>query len=267
LIKELAEVPAVLGNDGRLAQVFLNLLVNAAHAIEEGDIRNNVVRVRTWSDAAWVHAEVSDTGAGIAKEMLDSVFDPYVSTWSGSGRTGLGLALSKQVIEDYGGTITVDSEPGKGARFTVSLPHRAPAPTKPASPPKGQANTPMGGRILIIDDEDGIRDSLRRMLGDYEVIEASDGTIARAILENDQRFDVILCDMMMPDLSGMELHAWLRVASPEVAKRVIFITGGAFTPRGREYLIATGVPCLKKPFERKELKKVIADAIQRQPQV
>ena len=105
------------------------------------------------------------------------------------------------------------------------------------------------GRILIVDDEDGIRAAMARMLREYDTVQAGSGVAARDFLKQDQAFDLILLDVMMPDISGMDVHMWLVEAHPELARRVIFITGGAFTPRARDYLKSVDNARLEKPFD------------------
>jgi CheY-like chemotaxis protein len=111
--------------------------------------------------------------------------------------------------------------------------------------------------VLVVDDEPRIRASVTRMLQPHEVVEAEDGAAAQRILEQDERFDIILCDMMMPDVSGMDLHAWLVERSPTLAERVIFVTGGAFTPRARSYLSHVDNLRLEKPFEVDAFRKLV----------
>ena len=118
-------------------------------------------------------------------------------------------------------------------------------------------------RVLIVDDEERLRRALVRLLGDHETVEAADGAAARRILERDQAFDVILCDMMMPGVSGMDLHGWLREAHPRLAGRLIFITGGAFTPRAKEFIDSVPNLCLEKPFLPERVCEAVAGLLKR----
>jgi len=118
------------------------------------------------------------------------------------------------------------------------------------------------GRILVADDEPGIRMMMQRMLGDYhEVVAVGSGREARAILEQDRSFDLILCDLMMPDVTGMELHAWLAEQNPALAARMVFITGGAFTPKAAQYVAQAGNRCVDKPFDAAKVKKMAAELV------
>jgi len=254
-------LPLVLGSEGRLGQVFLNLVINATHAIDEGDIENNEIRVRTWAEDALVFAQVRDTGSGIAPENLGKIFEPFFTTKKIGVGSGLGLAISKDIIESYGGSIEVESEVGTGTSFTIRLPVQAQEALSTEERPVETAPDATRGRILIVDDEDAIRRSMVRLLRQHETVQAASGAEAKKLLEHDQRFDLVLCDMMMPDVSGIDLHRWLAVEHPVLARQLIFITGGAFTPRAREYLSKVDNIRLEKPFDVANFKKIVGDRI------
>jgi PAS domain S-box-containing protein len=261
LVKDYRKVPPVIAGEGRLSQVFLNLLINATHAIDEGDAEGNEIRVRTWAEGDSVYAAVSDSGSGIPEEHLGQLFEPFFSTKEIGTGSGLGLAISKNIVESYGGAIEVHSEVGRGTRFTIQLPagtDRADA----AEPPAAPADAPgKHGRVLIVDDEAGIRAIMARMLRGHETVQTASGAEAKALLQRDQSFDVVLCDMMMPEVSGIDLHRWLAQEHPALAERLIFITGGAFTPRARAYLNEVDNLRLEKPFDAANFKRIIRDRI------
>ena len=261
LVKNYARVPTVMASEGRLSQVFVNLLLNAAHSIDEGAVEGNEIRVRTWAEGDRVCAEVRDTGKGIAPEHMGRLFEPFFTTKEIGVGSGLGLSISKTIVEGYGGTITVSSEVARGTAFLVRLPVRAREVA--SSPPVAVAHTrdPVRGRILIVDDEDGFRAAMSHMLCDHDVVEASTGERAREILASDQAFDLIVCDMMMPGVSGMDLHAWLSTQNPRLAGQVVFVTGGAFTPRAREYLSQVDNIRLEKPFDVAHFKRIVQDRV------
>ena len=251
LVKDFSLVPAVLATDGKLAQVFLNLLVNAAHSIDEGHVEHNEIRVRTWCEGETVCAEVSDTGRGIVPEHQAHVFDPFFTTKRVGMGTGLGLSICKSIVTDFGGEIAFTTTLGKGSRFIVRLPRM---PREWATQPRvnGQATSqnPVRGRILAVDDEEGIRAILARMLGHrHDLVVASSGEEAREVLRRDRDFDVLFFDLMMPRISGMELHAWLCQENRALAERVVFMTGGAFTPGSADYLSRTSNARVEKPFD------------------
>ncbi|MFH0901530.1 MAG: PAS domain-containing protein, partial [Pseudomonadota bacterium] len=251
LVKDFSSVPAVLASDGKLAQVFLNLLVNAAHAIDEGRLEHNEIRVRVWADGDMVCAEVSDTGKGIAPEHRDRIFEPFFTTKGVGVGTGLGLSICRNIVTGFGGTISFTSEVGKGTRFSVKLP-RLPRDWSKRDNRIATAavSPPVRGRILIVDDEDGVREILCRMLGrQHDLVAVSSGEEARTLLERDRQFDVLLVDLVMPRMSGMELHARLHSEDPALADRVVFMTGGAFTAGAADYLAKVKNTRVEKPFD------------------
>jgi len=263
LVKELGDVPKVMGTEGRLSQVFLNLLINATHAIEEGAVEGNEIRVSTWQREGEVFAQVKDTGCGIPRDHLDRLFEPFFSTKEVGKGSGLGLPISQTIVETCGGRITVESEPGVGTKFTVMLPAAGEVKSKEKPPDaEGEAES-ASGRILVVDDEEPIRVAMERMLSHHETVGASSGAEAKEILEDDAAFDLILCDMMMPEFSGMDLHKWLREAHPFLAQHLIFITGGAFTPKAREYLGSVENNRIEKPFDMKKLIQRVDERVKR----
>jgi PAS domain S-box-containing protein len=264
LVKDFAQARSVLASDGKLAQVFLNLLINAAHAIPEGHVEDNEIRVRVWGEGAFVFAEVSDTGGGIAPENQAKIFDPFFTTKGVGIGTGLGLSICKKIVEDFGGKISLVSEWGKGTTFLIRLPvipsDWAQSESEPAAPSPVKA--PVRGRILVIDDEEGIRAAVVRALrSTHEVLTANSGKEGQALLEKDRRFDLIFCDLMMPAMSGMDLHAWLTSQDAKLAEQIVFITGGAFSPGAAEYLSKVGNLRIEKPFDMHALERMTAELI------
>jgi signal transduction histidine kinase/CheY-like chemotaxis protein len=258
VVKDLGARAPVLGSDGRLSQVFLNLLINAAHAIPEGDADHNRIGIRTWQEGEEVLAEVTDTGCGIARENLQRIFDPFFTTKPSGVGSGLGLNIARNIVVAYGGTISVTSEIGKGTSFVIRFPAAkasGPAPDLRAE----RAPSGAGGRLLIVDDDAGIRTMLARILGKHDVVTADSGERAVAILEKDQSFDVILCDMMMANVSGIDVHRWLVEHQPRLARKLVFVTGGAFTPNAREYLEKVDNLRLEKPFDVTNLQKMVVE--------
>ncbi len=262
LIKELSPVPLVLGSDGKLAQVFLNLLINAAHAIGDGHADQHRIFVRTWAEDGQVYGEVRDTGHGISRENLERIFEPFFTTKKVGEGSGLGLSISRNIITEFGGDIRVESEVGRGTRMVVRLPAASDQVREPAAPLLKPVATAPRGRLLVVDDEEPIRRVLSRVLGaSHEVVTAASGREGKALLERDTAFDLILCDLMMPDMSGMELHAWLADHDPALARRVVFVSGGAFTPSAGEYLQSVDNLKLDKPFDVAKLLSLVAERV------
>jgi PAS domain S-box-containing protein len=258
LVESFEDVPAVLANEARLGQVFVNLLVNAAQAMPEGQAESNQIMVvarRVGADTVCV--EVRDTGCGIPAEALTRVFDPFFTTKQVGSAMGLGLSICYGIVHGIGGEIEVESTPGRGSTFRVLLPaasaQAADAEADPADVAAGRR-----GRVLVIDDEPMVVATLKRVLARHHDVTTT--TSARDALERlqaGQRYDAVLCDLMMPDMSGMALHDTLARDLPELAERMIFITGGAFTPRGAEFLERVQNPCLDKPFDVAALLSIV----------
>ena len=260
--KDFQTVPMVLANPSRLGQVFLNILVNAAQAIDEGNAAGNEIHVRTRSDDHGnTVVEVSDTGSGMDDEAKRRVFDPFFTSKPIGVGTGLGMYFCHNVVTGIGGDIEIDSEVGKGTTIRVVLPSsisvntRIPAKPKKIHPVEVSTDSL---RILIIDDERHVGRSLRRILSRHQVELATTGTEGFEKLKANS-YDVVLCDLMMPDISGREIYRRLSSLRPGTESRIVFITGGAFTQDAREFLDSLHNPILNKPFEVHALHAVIRE--------
>ncbi|MEP7121223.1 MAG: PAS domain S-box protein [Byssovorax sp.] len=251
LVKECVAMPRVLADESRLEQVFVNLLVNAAQAIPEGHAASNEIRVATWTDAQGrAVVEVRDTGAGIPQHLLERIFDPFFTTKAVGLGTGLGLSISHAVVASLGGSLEVQSEVGKGTTFRVVLPGCAPVvDATPKAPPVDTSAPRRRGRVLVIDDEEAMGLLLEHGLGkEHTTTSLTSPRDALEQLEAGERFDVILCDVMMPDLSGPALYQLVRKFAPDQAARIIFMTGAAFSSTDWTFLDGTTHPTLRKPF-------------------
>jgi PAS domain S-box-containing protein len=258
LVKRYGRVPEVEGNEARLGQVFLNLVVNAAQSMATGQAEHNEIRVATRVEGERVIIEVSDTGAGIPPQIIGRIFDAFFTTKAVGVGTGLGLAICQRIVTDMGGTLTVESELGKGTTFRVSVPiaHRKEPEviaTRVPLPVVGRR-----GRILVVDDEELVLRSVRRILSqDHDVLAMVSAEEALAVCASGEKFDLILCDLMMPDMTGMDFHRELSLVSPEQADKMIFITGGAFTEKARAFLSETPKEHLEKPFYSANLRAIV----------
>jgi PAS domain S-box-containing protein len=254
LVKEYGEVPPILADEARLAQVFLNILVNAAQALQVGDAAQNVIRVRVTNDRAGrVVIEVSDTGPGIPAHILDRIFDPFFTTKPVGEGTGLGLWICQGIVTSLGGEIVAENAPGQGATFRVVLPS-ATTVEQQSAPSQGAqtASSPTSKRLrlLVVDDEIAIGRTISIALSDeFHVTTATSGREALQLLAGDPPFDVVLCDLMMPDVSGMDVYERVVKERPELASRFIFVTGGAFTERARAFVERIGPAVVEKPFQ------------------
>jgi CheY-like chemotaxis protein len=257
LILEWGPVPSVDGDAGRLGQVFLNLLINAAQALGEPRPEGHEIRVRTSTDADGRAAvEISDTGVGMTREILDRLFDPFFTTKPVGVGTGLGLSICHGILAAHGGEVCVESEPGRGSRFTVLLPPGNLVPARPRPEPEPSGATRQ--RVLIVDDEPLILSAIVRGLARrHDVVAAAGGEEALARIRAGERFDAILCDVMMPGMSGIAVFAQLSELAPDQARRVAFITGGVFDAEASTFLEAQANPVVQKPFPVKVALAVI----------
>ena len=260
------EVPTVRANDGRLVQVFLNLLVNAAQAIPEGhaDDHRITVTVRE-ATGGGVSVEVRDTGCGIDPANRDRVLEPFFTTKPVGVGTGLGLTVCQSILEGYGGTLELDSEPGAGTTATVTLPaansETVASRTRVVAPPPPSPER--RHRILLVDDEPLVLRSLKRILRPHTVVSARSGRGALEILEDTEPFDVILCDMMMPDLTGVDVYEALAADGRGFEERMVFLTGGAFTKRTEAFLERIPNRRLDKPVTPDRLRAAIDEVTER----
>jgi len=254
LLKEVEPVPEVVANEGRLGQVFLNLLLNALQALPEGRGEQNEIRVVVRSPTPdRVVVEIHDNGVGIPADVRARIFEPFFTTKPIGVGTGLGLAICHGIVTSFGGTLSVESEPGHGSVFRVELP-AAPStagvtPTVSEAPPELPPPT-LHGRILVIDDEPMVCLSLRRLLaGEGEVVAVTSAREALGQIASGQRFDVLLCDLMMPGMDAAALYDELCKVAPTQAERMVFMTGGAFTIRARDFLERVPNARVDKPFD------------------
>ncbi|MBI4538716.1 MAG: response regulator [Gemmatimonadetes bacterium] len=260
LEKDYAELPRIVASRSRLQQVLVNLLVNAAHAVEEGGPERNRIRLETRLEGEWLHVSVADNGRGIPPDVRERLFEPFFTTKPAGTGTGLGLYVTRQIVASYGGEIEVESELGRGATFTVRLPRqtgrRLPAPRE-APEPAARSRL----KVLLVDDEAYVLKAYERALGrGHDVTAALGGRQAIEILSRSgTQFDAIVSDLLMPDVDGIDLHAYLSEQHPMLAGRTIFMTGGAATLRAREFLASLATPWLEKPFEMDELLRLLAE--------
>jgi two-component system cell cycle sensor histidine kinase/response regulator CckA len=262
LVLDYSEVPRVMANESRLGQVFLNLLLNAAQAIPDGASHKNKITVRIhWDADDWVVVEVHDTGAGIPPEILSRLFDPFFTTKPVGVGTGLGLAICHGIITGYGGDIAVESEVGSGTRFRITLPAAESARVSIPAPPPVAAPAPRG-RVLIIDDEPFVAGVCRRMLAnEHDVAVTTAAAAALSTLESGEDFDVILCDLMMPQMSGMELYEQVEQRFPHLLSRVVFLSGGAFSAAAQQFRERVPNLFLDKPCPPELLRGVVRERV------
>ncbi|MGB8329469.1 MAG: response regulator [Polyangiales bacterium] len=260
LERDFNETPPVDANESRLGQVFLNLLINAAQAMPDRKVSENRITARTYTDdEGWAVVEVADNGTGIAPDRMSRVFEPFFTTKSISEGTGLGLSICRNIIHDAGGTIEVQSEIDRGTTFLVRLPPstRTHVPSKTQAPPTVTSSA--RASVIVVDDEPLVGRSIRRALREHRVQVFSSGEEAIERLCSDEPIDVVFCDLMMPEVSGMEVYAAVSSRRPEIASRFVFMTGGAFTAEARAFLDQNPVICLEKPFELRQIRDLVKE--------
>jgi signal transduction histidine kinase len=251
LVRSYVDVPHVRGNPARLGQVFLNLLLNAVYAIREHGGREHVIRVMTEVEHGQAVITISDSATSLEAAHVASLFD------HGGSKLRFGLAVSRELVHGMGGSIEVTPRQPRGASFRVVLPISGePLPAPAPKPPMRVSNE--GASVLIIDDEPLLCELLSAMLSDQYAVAAFTSPRAALAALTERDFDAIVCDVMMPELNGMELFDRIARERPHLVDRFVFITGGAFTERARLFLKQTGRPVLRKPCERHELLDVVA---------
>ncbi len=263
LARRYEDVPPVLANESRLGQVFLNLIVNAAQSIPEGNASGNEIQLITeTSRDGQVIVKVQDTGCGMSSETVRQLFTPFFTTKPVGVGTGLGLSICHRIITSLGGEIRVISAVGKGSTFEIVLP-AAPQEAVRSQPKAAPALGPSSrGRILVVDDEEMIVNLLKDFFSDeHEVSAETEAAAALSRFQAGERFDLILCDLMMPHVTGMDLFAKLEEIAPDQATRMVFLTGGTFTPRARTFLDQTRNPWVEKPFQIDALRAVINERL------
>jgi PAS domain S-box-containing protein len=267
LERALTRVGSVLGDESQLIQVLVNLLMNALQSFS--DEQGGTIRVVSRADSGGrIRLEVQDTGSGIAPHVQKRIFDPFFTTKPPGKGTGLGLSISDRIVREMGGELRVMSEVGRGSTFSVLLPPASfGASATPASkdPPltAPTPSVPLDDRmdspkwVLVVDDDPLVLRALVRVLerAGHRVIAADGAEIALAKLGevNENEIDLILCDVMMPHISGVEFFERVRVQRAAMADRFVFMTGGAFADAIRKTVLATDRPLLDKPLALNDL--------------
>lgn len=257
-----SDLPLIGADALQLQQVIVNLLLNAQQALSTQPETGapGQVKVSTHYQAAQKRLilEVADTGPGIPATLHARIFEPFFTTKPVGVGTGLGLSVCRGIVEAHGGTLQVVSQPGQGACFRLELPAEA-APVPVPSPPLSAVPAPTAtGAILIVDDEVGIARGLARLLhrDGHQVAIANNGRQALAMLQT-QEYDLILCDLRMPELDGPGLYQAVRRRQPHLLSRFIFLTGDTLGPEASAFLAQVEAPHLVKPFSATDSRSLV----------
>jgi signal transduction histidine kinase len=247
-------IPKVQAQEGPLAHVLLHLLVNAAHAIPNGERSKHRISIATYVADDHVVIEVSDSGHGMSDEVKKRIFEPFYTTKPAGTGTGLGLSFARQVVESFGGRLSVESSPGQGSKFRAHL--RIAEPTVDVTAPAPMQAAKIEPRVLVIDDEPMIGSVLSSVLDKFRVDCVTDPKQALLRLE-DRDIDVVMCDLSMPMMSGIELYRELCKRRPDLADRFVLMTGAAADERVEELARTAPITLLPKPFRVVEVEAAI----------
>jgi signal transduction histidine kinase/CheY-like chemotaxis protein len=247
LVASVPEELRAVAQDSMLVQVLVNLVVNAAQAVPDGRAGGRV-ELRGERAGEKVRLTVEDNGAGMTPEVLRRVFEPFFSTKPVGGGTGLGLAVSRGLVQSMGGTLLLTSEPGRGTRAVVELPAATGAGAARTPVPRSAPAGPRR-RLLLVDDEPAVLRSLGRVLAARYTVDVATGVGDGLGRLERSRYDLVLCDLMMPEGGGERLYRELARRAPQQAARLVFITGGATSEASRRFLAAQPQPVLEKPID------------------
>jgi two-component system NtrC family sensor kinase len=256
-------LPRVNAGFNQIQQVLFNLLNNAAAALKE--VRDDrAITIRSWAAEDHVFVSVSDTGPGVAEIYRDRVFDPFFSTKEIGKGTGLGLSICHGIIESHGGSIWLERTEGRGATFAFALPLGTSTEALKETPPKEPEPSPLEDRkkVLVVDDEPDVLYVLEEGLRSDTLLvyPAQGGEEALRQMEK-RRFDLILADVKMPKMDGREFYERVREKDPELARRIVFITGDVLSPDTREFIDQTGNASVMKPFSLDKVRAVVLRTI------
>jgi two-component system, NtrC family, sensor kinase len=244
-------LPDTMADAHQLQQVFLNLITNAEQAMEQKEGHHHRLTVRTRRNGEAIRIEIEDSGAGIPANLIERIFNPFFTTKPTGSGTGLGLSISLGIVREHEGKIWAENAAQAGARFIVEVPVTEPRTSgEHAAVPHVATAGSDSLRVLVVDDEASVRVSLQRYLSGkgHQVETTASGEDALVRLKG-SKYDAVILDMRMPDLSGEQLYERLRGADPSHAERVIFTTGDLVNEQMRRFLDGTGRPCVPKPFE------------------
>ncbi len=253
LVLDLRDTAPVVGNEARLTQVVLNLIVNAFQAVPAGAPEKNQVKVATRNDDRRVIVEVSDSGPGVPAPDRERIFEPFFTTKAIGVGTGLGLFVCRNVVRGFAGEVEVHDAPGGGALFRVVLPAAQPAAAAPHAESDSGAPSPTGAHIVLIEDDRMVARAFMLRLRDagYRVTVFNEGrsAIEALLAMRDGDIDLIFCDLMMTGMTGMDVAGALTARAPAKASKLVLMTGGAFSAEAGEFVARHQDRIVDKPFD------------------
>jgi len=254
--------PPVLIDADALEGAIVNILLNAAQAIESTG-EQGWIQVETGTHDRGVYVDITNSGPPIPPELHGRIFEPFFTTKAPGKGMGLGLSLCFDVVDAHDGHLEVHGEPDQPVGFRITLPTRDRGTDHPNARPTPSGPWPTEtARILIVDDDRLVRQSYRRILAtDHEVVAVAGGREALERIGAGELFDLVVCDLIMPQMTGMELYARVRKTDPSLAERFLFVTGGTNSDAAREFLSTSGRPWAYKPMTTRKLRAAVADCL------
>jgi two-component system NtrC family sensor kinase len=258
------DLPALLCDSDQMVQVLTNLLTNARQALEERP-QPRRVRLTAFANGGWLQIEVADNGPGIADTIRSRVFDPFFTTKPTGAGTGVGLAVSRGIVDAHGGSLGLAPSDGEGARFVIRLPLVQGGTTSvgtnvaPETPHEPRHIAPT---VLVVDDEADIGQMLAdmlRTLGYRSDVKVTGEAAQAALRERD--YHAVLCDLRLPGLDGPTLYDWMEEHRPNLCGRTAFMTADTLSPSSHRSLTRAGRPVLEKPFLPSDLRQLLSQLL------
>ncbi len=256
------DLPPLLCDPDQMIQVLSNLLTNARHALEEQS-QPRRVRLTAYADGEWAQIEVADNGPGVPDAIRSRMFDPFFTTKPVGSGTGIGLAVSRGIVEAHGGSLVLAPSESAGACFVIRLPlAREASPVPGVTNASGVPQMLPARTALVVDDEPEIGELLGEMLrklGYCFEMEVSGEAAQEALMQRD--YDVVLCDLRLPGLDGPALYDWMAEHRPHLCARTAFITADTLSASSHRFLARAARPVLEKPFVPAELRELLAQIL------